>query len=91
MPVSTQLRRNGQALKVGGWSWWHLGRLHDAMAEENPFEDEDKVPYFPRDGVYVFKERHVFEAPETDIWRDGEPGKTFVLEILPGDEYHAWR
>jgi len=91
MPVSTQLIRSGRPVKVGGWTWWHLNRLYEAMKEENPFEDEDKVPFFPKHGDYVFKEPHVFEAEETDIWRDGDVGKTFVLQIKPGDIYRAWR
>ena len=90
MPVKTQLIRNGKPVSVGGWTWWHLVRLHEAMKEENPFEDEKKTPFFP-DYKYIFREAHIFESPEREIWTDGEHGKTFVFSIEPGDEYRAWR
>ncbi len=91
MPVSTQLVRNGKPVQVGGWSWWHLIRLQDAMAEETG-KSIDETPMFPRSGSYTFREDHVFEAPESDIWERGfTPGATFRFVIQAGDEYKAWR
>lgn len=91
MPVSTQLRRNGEPIKVGGWSWWHLRRLHDAMCAEQPEVDPATIPMFPSTGTYGFKQDHAFIAYEDMIWTDGDPGVMFTLAIKAGDEYHAWR
>ena len=88
MPVSTQLVRDGEALQVGGWTWWHLNRLYEAMKAENPGQ---KVDFFPYTGSYIFKKRHIFTSPETDIWTNGTPGESFTFVIEPGDQYRAWR
>lgn len=98
MSVHTKLVRNGKPVHVGGgWTWWHLNRLYEAMIAENPAADESQITVFPNTylcsspGVYTFKQTHTFEADEKDIWTDGIKGRTFRFVILPGDQYHAWR
>ena len=88
MPVSTQLVRGGQPVRMhGGWNPWHLSCLFDAMVDENPEADEKQITYFPNTylcsspGVYTFKEKHEFEDPKRKL----------KLTVMPGDEYHAWR
>jgi len=90
MPVYTEIIRNGKKVPIkGGWSWWHLNRLAEAMEEENEGRD---LGLFPKTGVYTFKEDHGFSAPEEEVWqRGGTLGVIYNFDIYAGDEYHAFR
>ena len=90
MPTVTDLVRvDGSHAPFHGWSAWHLMKMRDAMIEENGGSEEG-VEMFPYG--YVFKEKHVCEELETNIWsRGGEEGVTHVMEIFSGDTYNCWR
>lgn len=85
MPVSTQLIRNGEPVKLG-WGWWHISVLADAMEKEGyPRVDPGNGKYifmgFPNNGEYTFTEFHEYVDES-----DGE-----VFKIYPGDRYTAYR
>lgn len=90
MALYTELERDGQPLPVeGGWSFWHLNRMADAMQEETGGDD-----FYPSsdDGTYTFKCDHTFRSPEYEIWARGfTPGAIYIWEIKAGDKYKVWR
>jgi len=91
MPLCVVIRRDGQNLDdMFGYSWWHMAKIHEAMAEETPDVPKEDVEFWPSE--YVFKFSHAFAELEEAIWnRGGEAGKTYVLQINPGDVYSCWR
>lgn len=101
MPLSTQIVRDNAAVPIeGGWSFWHLMRLWDAIKSENPLAysntgklraafDPNKVGPYPYG--YVFKYDHTFTTNEDHIWTNGEVGKPYSFTVKAGDVYNCWR
>lgn len=73
--------------KPVGWDFWHVARLHDAMAIETGNPD---CPFYVDE--YTFTQDHVFVELETNIWsRGGEPDTEYKFTIVKGDMYKCHR
>ena len=100
MPMMTELHRDGKEVltwfnhsdEVPRWSWWHVGKIMDAMKEERP---DQEVVITTRDYTqmieHIFTMAHTYTAPELALYADGDATKKVTFQIKKGDVYTSWR
>ena len=105
MPMMTELHRDGKEVltwfnhseEVPRWSWWHVGKIMDAMKEECPDEEVSiTTAYNPQILTFGYIEHtftmgHTFIVPELAIYADGVATKKVTFQIKKGDVYTSWR
>ena len=100
MPMMTELHRDGKEVltwfnhseKVPRWSWWHVGKIMDAMKEECPDEEVSIVAGdYTQMLEHTFIMAHTYTAPELAIYADGYATKKVTFQIKKGDVYTSWR